>query len=107
MKLFSDFIREYQGGKLDEILGAKLSEVVERVEQMRKKGSLNLAIELKPDTAGMMAVTTNYVSKLPTHSTLTGSMFIKDNELKASDPNQKTLELVSPAPTKNQNVKAI
>ena len=108
MKLFSDFIANYQGGKLDEILGSKIAEVVAAVENMRKKGSIALSLDIKPAEAGTMSVTASYAAKPPVNSSLTGTMFVgKNNELLACHPDQRTLELIAPAPVQEKLVKAI
>lgn len=92
--LFSEFIKNYRDGLLDQQLGEKINEVVEAVEKIGRKGTLDLKIELKRSGGGQMSVTMTTVAKPPINNTVSGDMFVDKNyNLQTMDPCQQALEL--------------
>lgn len=92
--LFSEFIKTYRDGLLDAQLGEKLSEVVEAVEKIGRKGTIDLKIELKRGGGGQMGVTMTTTAKPPVNNTVSGDMFVDKNyNLQTMDPCQQALEL--------------
>lgn len=77
-----------------DIAGAKLSEVISAIVATNKAGSLTMKIDLKPSTAGALAVKASVTIKkpkgLPAESLLWPS---PEGNLLADDPRQSKLEL--------------
>ena len=77
-----------------DVAGAKLSEVIAAIVATNKAGSLTMKIDLKPSTAGALAVKASVTIKkpkgLPAESLLWPS---PDGNLLADDPRQTKLEL--------------
>ncbi len=92
--LFSEFIKDYQGGKLDEILGAALKDVTIEVERLGRKGTLSVSLEMKPDGQDKMALNMSYSAKPPINNTVSSIMYVdKTKALVNEDPYQPKLEL--------------
>lgn len=92
--LFSEFVRDYQGGKLDEILGAELKNITEQVEKLGRKGTLSLSVEMKPAGINQMNLVANYNAKPPVNNSVSSVMFVdKTKALVNDDPYQQKLEL--------------
>lgn len=92
MKEFSKFLEEYQGGILDDTLGKELAKLTEAVGKQGKKGTMSLSLILKPAGNGKMDLSISYASKPPIDNTVSGLMFVDDdNNLVAADPNQPVL----------------
>lgn len=77
-----------------DVAGAKLSELIASVVATNKAGSLTLKIDLKPSTAGALAVKASVAIKkpkgLPPESLLWPT---PENNLVADDPRQVKLDL--------------
>lgn len=77
-----------------DVAGAKLSEVIAAIVATNKAGSLTMKIDIKPSTAGALAVKASVVIKkpkgLPPESLLWPT---PDGNLMADDPRQTKLEL--------------
>jgi len=98
--LFSEFIANYNGGHLDEILGRELQSVIEAIDYHGRKGTLNLALALKPSGAAKMDIVATYAAKPPIDNTVAGMMFVdKHKNLVADDPYQQKLELTLATPS--------
>ena len=92
--LFSDFIKNYQGGKLDEILGAELKHITEQVEKFGRKGTLSIGVDMKPAGINQMNLVVNYNAKPPVNNSVSSVMFVdKTKALVNDDPYQQKLEL--------------
>lgn len=92
MQEFSKFLGEYQGGILDDTLGKELAKLTEAVSKQGKKGTMSLNITLKPAGNGKMDLSITYASKPPIDNTVSGLMFVDDdNNLVPTDPNQLVL----------------
>lgn len=93
IKPFSEFLANYNNGALDDLLGKKLAEVAEAVQNMSKKGTLTLTIGLKPEGIHKMNMDVSFSAKPPVNNSIPGIMFIDENKnLVANDPNQPPLE---------------
>ncbi len=94
MFLFSDFLKCYQGGKLDEILGAELKHITEEVEKFGRKGTLSIGLEMKPQGSNKMSLVMNFNAKPPVNNSVSSVMFVdKTKALVNDDPYQQKLEL--------------
>ncbi|MFK5689575.1 hypothetical protein ACI3EY_07900 [Ornithinimicrobium sp. LYQ92] len=91
----ADFIREQNRGRTHDELGEGLRDLVARVEDTGKKGSLTLTITVEPlkgnDEA--LQVSDEIKLKLPEHNR-GASIFFRgsDGNLQRDDPNQMTFE---------------
>lgn len=65
---FVVWLGKHQKGTVDTELTANLRQLVEMVQETGKKGSLTLAIEVKPDGESRVIVTEKITAKLPEHT---------------------------------------
>lgn len=98
---FADWLREQSGGDTHEELGESLHDLIARVRDTGKGGTLTLTISVKPlkDDLNVLIVTDEIKLKLPEHDRK-GSMFYADddNNLVRSDPRQMTFDSLREVP---------
>ena len=109
MQKFSEFIANYRGGMLDDILSKEIIKITEAVQNVSRKGALNISIQLKPAGSNKMDIVATYNSKPPINNNIDGMMFVDDKkQLVADDPHQPSLQLTLATVDKpKQNLKAI
>lgn len=90
--LFSEFIKNYRNGVLDERLTLDLKKVVTACKQHSKMGQLKLIISLKPKSIGEMEVSIKHEKKIPERDTFDNIMFTDNKgDLFEDDPQQLKL----------------
>ncbi len=98
---FADWLREQSGGDTHEELGEGLHDLIARVRDTGKGGTLQLTVSVKPlkDDLNVLIVTDEIKLKLPEHDRK-GSMFYADddNNLVRSDPRQMTFDSLREVP---------
>lgn len=98
---FADWLREQSGGDTHEELGESLHDLIARVRDTGKGGTLTLTVSVKPlkDDLNVLIVTDEIKLKLPEHDRK-GSMFYADdnNNLTRSDPRQLSFESLREVP---------
>ncbi len=91
-----------------DVAGAKFSELIQAVTSHNKAGKLRLTIDIKPSTAGTLAVKAECsITKpkgLPAESLLWPT---PEGNLLADDPRQKKLELKAAAPEPARELKTV
>lgn len=92
---FGNFLQEQNGGKTHNELSEALYDLIARVRDTGKKGSVQLtvSVEMLKNTAGeMLAVTDEIKLKLPEHERH-GSIYYSDDQgnLSRANPNQPEL----------------
>lgn len=91
-----------------DVAGEKLAELIAAVTSTNKAGSLTLKLDIKPSTAGALAVKATVASKkpkgLPPESLLWPT---PGGDLVAEDPRQQKLELKAVAPEPQRELKTI
>jgi hypothetical protein len=87
---FSDFLREQSGGDTHAELSEALRDLVARVRNTGKAGTLTLVIKVEPlKTSDALAVTDEIRLKLPDYNRDGSLMFTdRDGNLIGNDPNQ-------------------
>jgi len=91
---FSTFIKDYQGGRLDQILSNELAKVVEATQKFKGAGSLAISINLKPisNSDNETDIVVKFSKKIPQKDFLKSTMFVnQDLELIGDNPNQGKL----------------
>lgn len=94
---FADFIREQNRGRTHDELGEGLRDLVARVEDTGKKGSLTLTITVEPLKGNEEALTVSdeIKLKLPEHDRGASIFFRgRDGNLQREDPNQPTFDFL-------------
>lgn len=98
---FADWLREQSGGKTHEELGDALHDLVARVRDTGKKGSVQLTVTVGPlkGDADVLVVTDEIKLRLPEHDRK-ASLFYPDanGNLTRSDPQQLTFESLREVP---------
>lgn len=98
---FADWLREQSSGDTHEELGESLHDLIARVRDTGKGGTLTLTVSVKPlkDDLNVLIVTDEIKLKLPEHDRK-GSMFYADdnNNLTRSDPRQLSFESLREVP---------
>lgn len=104
---FSDFIREQNRGRTHDELSDGLRDLVARVEDTGKKGTISLVITVEPlkGNEACLTVSDEIKLKLPEHDR-GSSIFFRgtDGNLQRDDPNQITFDFlreVTPPPGVN------
>lgn len=101
---FADFIREQNRGRTHDELGEGLRDLVARVEDTGKKGSLTLTVTVEPlkGNEDCLTVSDEIKLKLPEHDRGASIFFRgRDGNLQRDDPNQPTFDAlreVAPPP---------
>lgn len=89
---FSEFIQDFRGGHLDNMLTTQFQSVNEAVNELYEKGVITLKITIDPSRDGQMNIQTKITAKKPSNDTLEAIMFITpENNLISSDPKQPEL----------------
>lgn len=94
---FADFIREQNRGKTHEELGEGLRDLVARVEDTGKKGTITLVITVEPlkGNEEALMVSDEIKLKLPEHDRGASVFFRgRDGNLQRDDPNQPTFDFL-------------
>lgn len=98
---FADWLREQSGGDTHEELGECLHDLIAKVRDTGKAGTLTLTVQVKPlkDDLNVLIVTDEIKLKLPEHDRK-GSMFYADDEnnLRRSDPRQLSFDSLREVP---------
>lgn len=106
---FADWLREQSGGDTHEELGDGLHDLIAKVRDTGKAGTLTLTVTIKPlkDDLNVLIVTDEIKLKLPEHDRK-GSMFYADdhNNLVRQDPRQLSFDSLRevPPPTTHADV---
>lgn len=98
---FSDFIREQNRGRTHDELSDGLRDLVARVEDTGKKGTITLTITVEPlkGNEACLTVSDEIKLKLPEHDR-GSSIFFRgtDGNLQRDDPNQVTFDFLREVP---------
>lgn len=98
---FADFLIEQSGGKTHDELGEGLHDLIQRVLDTGKKGSLTLTVTVAPlkDDLEVLIVSDEIKLKLPEHDRK-ASMFYPDanGNLTRTDPRQLTFDSLREVP---------
>lgn len=101
---FSDWLREQSHGKTHEEMGEGLYDLVQRVLDTGKKGTLSLTITVAPmdKDVSVLVVSDEIKLRLPEHDRK-ASLFYpgKDGNLSRTDPGQLTFESLREVPPPN------
>jgi hypothetical protein len=106
---FAAFLREQAGGKTHDELSDALRDLVARVQDTGKKGSLSLTVNVEPlkgDT-DTLVIKDEIKLKLPEHDRKASLFFVNDDgNLTRDNPNQPQLPLhAAPKPIDRDNLK--
>jgi hypothetical protein len=94
---FSEFIQDFRGGHLDNMLTTQFQSVNEAVNKLDEKGIITLKITIAPGRDKQMNIQTKITAKKPSNDTLEAIMFMTpDNNLTSSDPKQSELFVKKP-----------
>lgn len=93
-RLFTDYLREIDKGRLNEILSGEMQALVEAVHATDKKGSITLKIELEPKGEDTVVLTTKVDAKVPKEGAKPSLFFIDEDSfnLTRRDPRQMDME---------------
>lgn len=101
---FSDWMREQAGGKSHEEMGEALYDLVQRVQDTGKKGTVSYTITVAPmkGDSNMLMITDKIVLKVPEHDRKP-SLFYTDQigNLTREDPAQPTFDSLREVPPPN------
>lgn len=90
----TDMLRHLGAGVVLDDASEQLADLVKRVDETGKPGSLTLKINLRRATAGALAVTSDITVKKPPEPKIETLLFpTVEGNLLTQDPRQKTLEL--------------
>lgn len=102
---FADWLREQSTGKTHDELSEALHDLIAKVRDTGKKGTLNLVVTVAPlkDDIDVLIVSDEIKLKLPEHDRK-ASMFYPDanGNLTRTDPNQLTFESLKEVPAPDQ-----
>lgn len=105
---FADWLREQSGGTTHDELGEGLHDLVARVRDTGKKGSVSLTITVEPlkGESDVLIVSDEIKLRLPEHDRK-ASLFYPDEfgNLSRTDPNQLTFESLREVPGAVVNTK--
>lgn len=89
-KPFASWLVEQAGGKTESELTDGLRDLVTRVADTGKRGSLQLTVVVEPmkEDASMLLIKDEIKLKLPEHDRKASIFWQKDGELLRNDPNQ-------------------
>jgi hypothetical protein len=91
---FAKFVKEYQGGRLNQILSMELTKVIDATQKFKGAGALNLTIYMKPvsNSDNETDIVIKYSKKIPEKNSLKSTMFVSPNlQLTGDNPNQLKL----------------
>ena len=93
-RLFTDYLREIDKGRLNEILSSEMQSLVEAVYATAKKGSLTLKIELEPKGEDTVVLTTKVDAKVPKEGAKPALYFVDEDafNLTRRDPRQMDIQ---------------
>lgn len=93
-KPFGDVLGEIENGQLLNELTEAVYNMIAAVMDVRKAGTLKLALKFSPTGKGTVNVDAAFDAKLPEHDRATTTFFVgKDFSLQRSDPSQPRLPL--------------
>lgn len=98
---FADFLREQARGQTHDELSEGLRDLVARVQDTGKKGTLTLTVEIAPmpKGGGELVVSDSIKLKLPEHERNASIFFAdKDNNLRREDPNAISFDFLYEVP---------
>jgi len=98
---FADFIREQNRGRTHDELGEALRDLVTKVEDTGKKGTLTLTITVEPlkGNEEALQVSDEIKLKLPEHDRGASIFFRgRDGNLQREDPNQPSFDFLREVP---------
>lgn len=92
-KPFASWLCEQAGGKTEAELTEGLRDLVNRVGDTGKKGSITLAVTVAPmkGDPSMLVVSDEIKLKLPEHDRKASIFWQKDGQLLRNDPNQRSI----------------
>lgn len=98
---FSDFIREQNRGRTHDELSEGLRDLVAKVEDTGKKGTITLTVTIEPlkGAENCLQVSDEIKLKLPEHDRGASIFFRgRDGNLQRDDPNQPTFDTLREVP---------
>lgn len=98
---FADFFREHGRGRTHDELSTALHDLVARVKDTGKKGTVTLTVQVEPVKKDdrLVLVSDKLTLKLPEHDRPAGYWFIgEDGNLQRDDPNQMTFDSLHEVP---------
>lgn len=92
-KPFASWLVEQAGGKTESELTDGLRDLVTRVADTGKRGSMQLTVVVEPmkEDASMLLIKDEIKLKLPEHDRKASIFWQKDGELLRNDPNQRSI----------------
>ena len=92
-KPFASWLCEQAAGKTEAELTDGLRDLVHRVTETGKKGSITLVVNVEPmkGDASMLVVSDEIKLKLPEHDRKASIFWEKDGQLLRNDPNQRSI----------------
>lgn len=92
-KPFASWLLEQAGGKTESELTDSLRDLVARVVDTGKKGTLQLTITVEPlkNDPSILVVSDEIKLKLPEHDRKPSMFWPKDGQLLRNDPNQRSI----------------
>jgi len=91
---FAKLVKEYQGGRLNQILSMELTKVIDATQKFKAAGALTLTIAMKPvsNSDNETDIVIKYAKKIPEKNSLKSTMFVDKNlQLSGDNPNQMKL----------------
>jgi hypothetical protein len=101
---FADFLREHGNGRTHDELSDALHDLISRVKDTGKKGSVSLTIQVEPMKKDdrMVVVSDAIKVKLPEHDRPAGVWFTdRDGNLSRNDPDQLSFDSLREVPPPN------
>lgn len=89
----SDTLKSLRYGTLDEELGERLNELVERVNATQRMGSVTLSLKIKPGGPGRIEIIDDYKVNMPKEERGSSIMFVMPSgKLSRNDPRQAEID---------------
>lgn len=91
---FAKVVKEYQGGRLNQILSMELTKVIDATQKFKGAGSLTMTIHMRaiPNSENESDIVVKWSKKIPQKDSLKSVMFVDKNlQLTGDNPNQLKL----------------
>lgn len=104
----TEVLKALRYGTLDEELGEKMNELVERCEATQRTGSLTLVLKIKPGKAGRIEILDDIKLTLPKEEKGTSIMFVlPSGKLVRTDPRQPDLDGIKTVDMETGEIKSV
>ena len=104
----SETIKALRYGTLDEELGEKLHELVQRVDSSQRMGSLTLSLKVKPGGQGRIEIIDDIKVTMPKEEKGSSIMFVMPSgKISRTDPRQMEIEGLRTVDMETGEVKSV